>query len=225
VTVKEIESHNDDKWDTGKIDALILYKAPRIVKIIPSKYPKNSGWAGSNYRMIGIGDTVKQIVQAVYGVGETRTIYSTTLPQKKYDFISNVNSPSYDALKQELKKEFGVFGRTATIETNVLFLRIKQSNASGLKKTTTHDSSSSFQNFGEFQFVNQPAAQIAAYAENLLKIPVVDETGLQENFDIDLKWGQNNRKENFKQALTDQLGLELVPGTAPVEFLIVEKVQ
>ena len=175
--------------------------------------------------MLGIGDDFKEIVQATYGVGNTRTVYLTTLPQKKYDFIANVNSPSNDALKQEIKKQFGIVGRTETIETNVLFLRIKQSNAPDLKKTTTHDSSSSSQNFGEFQFINQPAAQIAAYAENMLEIPVVDETGLKENFDIDVKWAQNNRRGNFKQALIDQLGLELVPGTAPVEFLIVEKAQ
>ena len=223
VTVKEIENHNDDRWDTGRIDSRILDHAPHIVKIIPTKHSNNGGWAGSNYRMLGIRDDLKEIIQATYGVGATRTVYLTTLSQKKYDFISNVNSPSNDALKQEIKKQFGVVARTETIETNVLFLRVKQPGAPGLKKTATHDSSSSSINNGEFQFINQPAAQIAAYAENTLDIPVIDETGLKGSFDIDLKWDQNNRTDNFKQALTDQLGLELVPGTAPVDFLIVEK--
>jgi uncharacterized protein (TIGR03435 family) len=226
VTVKEIENHNDGKWDTGKIDSRILDKAPRIVKIIPTKYSNNSGWAGSNYRMLGINQSLEQIVQAVYRFGDPRTVCLTTLSKKKYDFISNVNSPSNDALKQEIKKQFGVVGRTETIETNVLFLRVKQANMPGLKKTTTHDdSSSSSENYGELQFINQPAAQIAAYAENMIELPIVEETGLKENFDIDLKWDQSNRIENFKQALTYQLGLELVPGTAPVEFLIIEKAQ
>jgi uncharacterized protein (TIGR03435 family) len=31
------------------------------------------------------------------------------------------------------------------------------------------------------------------------------------------------RGEHLKQALADQLGLELVPGTAPIEFLFIEK--
>ena len=33
----------------------------------------------------------------------------------------------------------------------------------------------------------------------------------------------NQRGDHLKQALADQLGLELVPGTAPVEFLLIEK--
>ena len=33
----------------------------------------------------------------------------------------------------------------------------------------------------------------------------------------------NPRGEHFKQTLADQLGLELVPGTATVEFLFIEK--
>jgi uncharacterized protein (TIGR03435 family) len=33
----------------------------------------------------------------------------------------------------------------------------------------------------------------------------------------------NPRGEHFKQALADQLGLELVPGTTPIKMLVVEK--
>jgi uncharacterized protein (TIGR03435 family) len=75
------------------------------------------------------------------------------------------------------------------------------------------------------KLVNQPEYQIAAYAEIILETPVIDQTGLNGRFDIDLKWNETNRKESFKQVFADQLGLELVPGTAPVEFLIVEKAQ
>jgi uncharacterized protein (TIGR03435 family) len=74
----------------------------------------------------------------------------------------------------------------------------------------------------EFRFSNQPISSLVSFAENQLGIPVVDQTGLAGHFDIDLKW-DNRGRENFKQAPADQLGLELEPGTAPVEFLIVEK--
>ena len=224
VTMKEIENHNEDKWDTAVANTKNLDKAPRIVKIIPTKFPDNGvGWARGGNRIIGVGADPKQIILAVYGDRETRAIFSTILPQKKYDFMGNLQSGTFEAFKGLIKKQFDTVGRTEIIETNVLFLRVKQPNAPGLKKTTTHAGSSSSQNFGEFQFVNQPASTIANYAENTLEIPVIDQTGLKENFDVDLKWDQNNREENFKQALTDQLGLELVPGTAPVEFLVVEK--
>jgi uncharacterized protein (TIGR03435 family) len=57
--------------------------------------------------------------------------------------------------------------------------------------------------------------------------PVVDETGLTEHYAIDLRWteltGQTPGHDTLKQALLNQLGLELVPGHQPVEMLVVEK--
>ena len=227
VTVKEIRQQNlDSQWDTGRIDSRILDKAPRIVKIIPSRFPNQGGWARSNYRIIGIGDTAAMVVEAAYGARDTRTILLTKLPQGKYDFISNLPSNSFEGLKKEISKQLGVVGRAEMIETNVFFLKVKQLNAPGLKPTTTHDGSSSSGGFsGEYRFVNEPVSTVANLAENSFGIPVIDQTGLKRNFDVDLKWdGQNDpRHENLKQAIADQLGLELVPGTAPVEMLMVEK--
>ena len=227
VTVKEIRQQNlDSQWDTGRIDSRILDKAPRIVKIIPSRFPNQGGWARSNYRIIGIGDTAAMVVEAAYGARDTRTILLTKLPQGKYDFISNLPSNSFEGLKKEIREQLGVVGRAEMIETNVFFLKVKQLNAPGLKPTTTHDGSSSSGGFsGEYRFVNEPVSTVANLAENSFGIPVIDQTGLKRNFDVDLKWdGQNDpRHENLKQAIADQLGLELVPGTAPVEMLMVEK--
>jgi uncharacterized protein (TIGR03435 family) len=62
-----------------------------------------------------------------------------------------------------------------------------------------------------------------------LGIPVIDQTGLTNNFDIDLKWKQSNWREpnpdGLKQAVLDQLGLELAPSREPIEMLVVEKVK
>ena len=44
---------------------------------------------------------------------------------------------------------------------------------------------------------------------------------------MDVKWDDtdkaNRNVDGLKQALIDQLGLELVPGREPVEMLVVEK--
>ena len=58
--------------------------------------------------------------------------------------------------------------------------------------------------------------------------PVINETDLNGRYDIHLQWksqpGESDN-EGFKQALLDQLGLELVPATRPIEKLVVEKVK
>ena len=60
-------------------------------------------------------------------------------------------------------------------------------------------------------------------------MPIVDETGLKGFYNIDLRWkvrtDSNTNQEAVRQALVEQLGLELVPAHEAVEMLIVEKVQ
>jgi uncharacterized protein (TIGR03435 family) len=55
----------------------------------------------------------------------------------------------------------------------------------------------------------------------------VDQTGLTQHFHIDLRWDERGRGDPehnaLKQALLEQLGLELVPSSEPVEMLVVER--
>ena len=135
-----------------------------------------------------------------------------------------MNSPDNEALKEEIKKQFGVVGRRESIETNVLYLRVKQPNAPGLKKTKPHQISSMTTMNGEFKVSDAPVGICGVLLEEKLGTPVIDQTGLTKNYDYELTWDDEiNGEENLKQALYNQLGLELVPGTAPIKYLIVEK--
>ena len=168
--------------------------------------------------------------QYVRGGSETayynRIVYLAPLPPGRYDFIANLLSGSKEALQKEIRKQFGLAGRMATVDTNVLFLKVSGPGAAGLapSKTRNGSSSSSSQN-GEVKFNNVTSSSIANNSEYEIGIAVIDQTGLKGRFDINLKWDDQNdpQHDNFKQALKDQLGLDLVPGTAPVEFLFVEK--
>jgi uncharacterized protein (TIGR03435 family) len=226
VTVKEIQHHDDDTWDTGELNSARLKKLPSIVRIIPTRHPDTgNGWAGSNGRVLGVGDTADQLVQAAYGGTPSRTIYPEDAPDTKYDFISNVNSPNNDAFKEQIKKQFGLVGRRETFETNVYFLRVKQPNAPGLKKAKFSRGSSWNSADGEFKISNGTIDYFANYLEQALQSPVINQTGIKGKYDAEVTWDyQADPEENMKKAFSDQLGLELVPGTAPVEYLIVEKV-
>jgi len=78
-----------------------------------------------------------------------------------------------------------------------------------------------------------PISGLASWIEGRVKIPVIDQTKLTQltnSFNIQLNLSllgihvDDPQHEKVKQALSEA-GLELVPGTAPVEMLVVEKVK
>ena len=169
-----------------------------------------------------------------YGsVSQSRTVVNTVVLTNKYDFLSNLPNGAKEALQRAIRSKFDVVGRFETIETNVLFLKVKYPDAAGLKPSLSKNSSTSDGN-GEISMASAPTDDLAREMENYFKIPVINQTGLTNNYDFKIRWNEYGKKvgdhytdypnlEGLKQALTDQLGLELAPGTAPVEMLVVEK--
>jgi uncharacterized protein (TIGR03435 family) len=228
VTVKEVQRHEDSQWDIGQVDGMILRKAPHIVRIIPSKFPNSGGWVGNgNGSTFGLNEPVAGIISDAYGQDSgTRTILPAELPQTKYDFIANLLSGSREALQQQIKKQFGIIAQWETIETNVLFLRVATPNVSGLHPSAVTGNASTFNEYGGLlDVVNQPVSSLIGSLEFSYGVPVIDQTALMGRFDIHLKWDfpDDEQHAHLTQALNSQLGLELVPGTAPVKMLVVKK--
>jgi len=228
LAVKEIERHEDtdSAWDIGKIDSRILVAAPHIVRIIPAKFPNAGGMARMNDgRVLGLGESAAELVENAYGSVATRTIFLTTLPPGKYDFIANLPASSAQALRAEVQKRFNIVTRQETRETNVLFLQLRTPAARGLKRPAVQNYSSSRDNRGQLDLSNMRFSSVAIFLESSFGIPVIDQTGLTGNFDVHLQWNDRNdsNHENLKRALLEQLGVELVAGEAPVDMLVVEK--
>jgi len=239
VTVIETQKYNDDQWDKGEVSTRILENAPHIVKIIPSKFSNNDAWASmgnGRERIYGVGNTAEELVKAVYAAESSRTIFLTTLPQGRFDFISNLTSGSGEAMKQLIKRKFGVVGKFTMVETNVLLLLVQNPNAIKLKPSTAADASAQV-SFGQIFIADDDTDRLARELEiNQLRSPVINKTGLTNHYVFNLKWDVNVEKvgnqfahypnlEELKQALADQLGLELVPTNMPIEMLVVEKAQ
>ncbi len=237
VTVIETQKYNDAQWDNGEVSTRILENAPHIVKIVPSNFSNNDAWASvgnGRERIYGIGNTAKELVEAVYAAENSRTIFLTTLPQGRFDYISNLTSGSGEAMKQLIKRKFGVVGKFTMVETNVLLLLVQNPNAIKLKPSTAADASAQV-SLGQIYIADDDTDRLARELEiNQLRSPVINKTGLTNHYVFNLKWDVNVEKvgnqfshypnlEELKQALADQLGLELVPTNMPIEMLVVEK--
>jgi uncharacterized protein (TIGR03435 family) len=158
-------------------------------------------------------------------------IFSTKPPGGRYDFIGSLPNGNREALEQKIKRIWGVVGKNEMRDADVMLLKVKPPHAtSALKRSKrTNNDSMLWQNSGTWlKFQNQPVSGIAHETEALSKFPIIDETGLTNNFDFDLNCKatdiENRNWDNVNQAL-DPLGLELVPSREPIEMLVVEKVK
>jgi uncharacterized protein (TIGR03435 family) len=236
LTIKSIQKNNDDNypWQTNYLSSELLEKAPPMLKIVPTKFPNSGVWVSiGDGRILGIGQDAEDLIEAATEMRSTRTVFLTKLPNDKYDFIASLPSGSEQALQNELKKKFHVAGKLETLETNVLILTIKNPTAERLEKSASSTSYSG-DNPGHLSFTNQPISKLAEMLENRFRIPVIDQTGLANNYDFDVTWDEYGRKVGYsfpdypnlnglKRALLDQLGLELMPTNMPIEMLVVEK--
>jgi uncharacterized protein (TIGR03435 family) len=183
---------------------------------------------------MGVGQSVETIIKDAYLPGAWRTKFLTQLPVGHYDFIAKLpkNAKPQDvstALQNEIRRKFGLVGRLEMQNADVLLLTVKNPNARGLK---VHDSQTtgSYNSAGEpgkISLVNRPFHELTDNLEGDFQIPIVNGTGIKGNFDVTLNWDckdwQHPNLDGLKQALADQLGLELVPTNMPIEMLVVEK--
>jgi uncharacterized protein (TIGR03435 family) len=235
ITVKEIRAHETYPWQVEGYNGGVLERQPPQVRILSSK-ARYGAWGFNNDKMgrvklMGTGVSAIFVVQAAYDFhSPTRTVVSASLPQGRYDYIACLPAGNEEALQKEAKQKFDVVARRETRETNVLLLKIQTPNAPNLKPSSgwkPHEGGSNSSGAGRWSCQNSPLSSLADFLENYLAIPIIDQTGRTNNFDIDLKWSQSDWKrpnpDGLKQAVLDQLGLELVPGHEPVEMLVVER--
>jgi len=243
VTIRKVQKHEREnfQWQTniGMNDDW-LKAAPALLKIVPTKF-RNGGsnigvWdAKGNWKEIGLGYSVKRLLEETYRGRDSRTLILAQLPEEKYDFIVTVPAGPRDKMKAEIERKFGLAGRFETIETNVLLLMVTHPDSAGLRPSAGGDGYAR-DNPGHFSCANFPLSELTSMLEGRFGIPVIDGTAVTNRFDFNLVWDENGQKvdnhyldyPNFtglKQAMLDQLGPELVPTNMPVEMLVVDKVR
>ena len=235
VTVREISHHRDDAvWSKiTRIDSRQLDAAPPTVSIRPVPLTLNpfrggTVWSGNGKRL-GFAASVTRLLSEAYDISEYRIVDTAALPAGKYDFIVSLPNHQAEALQAAIKKKLGLVAKREMRETEVLLLKVARPNAPGLEPASAPSSGgSSKSNTGQYSCKNQPISNLAYFLESGLKTPVIDQTGLAGNYDIELNWSepggyQNPNKEALRQAVLDKLGLELVPATQPIDMLVVKK--
>ena len=212
-----------------------LQSARPAVSIRPTKFDSNMFVIlGSYGKTLGIYRPFREVLSRAYDISPCCIVPLTPLPRGNFDFIVSGQNPPKNALQMEIKSKYGLVGRRETREMDVMLLRVRRPNATGLIPSAVPGPSLSFWSAGHLRRSNGPIRFFVNDIQQYLQIPVVDQTGLTGRYNYDIKWDDQLNWDDagqwyyantngMKQAVLDQLGLELVPGRAPVEVLVVEK--
>jgi len=235
LAFKKVQKHEfNDSWRTQDVFSGFkkLEQVPPQVRILPSKFHSKGHWLTSHGKTMGTAEPAGIIVQAAYGCEFShRVVLTTCLPAGRYDFIANLSEGNPAALQQRVKQEFGVVAKWKELETNVLLLTVGFPDVPGLSPAAKKQPSAEI--FGQTMYavVDKPLTNLVNFLEAQSDVPVIDQTGLTGHFDFTLKWREPGMQPSqgipypLKQAMLNQLGLELVPGVARVEMLVVEKAE
>jgi uncharacterized protein (TIGR03435 family) len=118
-----------------------------------------------------------------------------------------------------------------TRDTPVLALKVEDPNSPGLKISPDGEKENTNFKNGRLYFTHQRLTVVTDGLEQMIKSPVVDETGLTNFYDFSLVWNQQMQQQiqsgTLDQATGQEIladwGLGLEPDTASLEMLVVKK--
>jgi uncharacterized protein (TIGR03435 family) len=261
--VEQISERQNDDWRLNMSDPKYLSELPYRTLVLPTKSARRSPRLGRRAAVLGFDGRAygtdypadfilryaffkPNVNVDGYLFSPIRTILNTKLPANRYDFFSNWPTGAREALRAKIESKFGLNVELQPIATNALLLEVKYAKSTGLEPTGLGPQPNlrgqvpgrGFNmQWGEMSAKYVTMDDLARRLEEMLKIPVIDQTGLTNRYDFSMSWTNyggpyyidNGIKhaivtlDHVRRALPDQLGLELVATNTPVEMLVIGK--
>jgi len=200
-------------------------------KSSPQNQFGNASIKGAQW-MVGINVTFQNLIATAYSYNPGRVALPPNPPKDSYDFLVTVPKDPQARLQTAIRRKLGYTAQVETIDTPVFALKVEDPNSPGLKVSTARSDSLAEKN-GRLYFTHQRLTTITDGLEGLVKMPVVDKTGLTNYYDFSLVWdtqtAQQIQNGTLDQATGQKIlaewGLGLEPDTASLEMLVVKKVK
>jgi uncharacterized protein (TIGR03435 family) len=186
--------------------------------------------ATKRYRVTGA--SLKQILTEALGLHPylgsrgSRIVVPADLDGQRFDVTASVSPNKMESLKalilNALENALGIKVKRITREMDAYVLTAPKGLTGSLqptKATTFHASSDK----GVIAASAADLRDLEVAIEMAIKIPAVDETGLQGKFDWNLLYDGDNPK-SILEAIRKEFGLETTLARRPIEFFIVEKI-
>jgi uncharacterized protein (TIGR03435 family) len=174
-------------------------------------------------------DTLNRAIQIVFDVKPTHIVTEAKLPKEKYDFYINMprkQKTAFEAMfSQAVAATFGLNVERKTRDIDVLVLKTNATSLETLDQCTNPKGLySAF--CDEAAATNQPLKTLADELEISSSMPVLDETGMTNRYNFDIKWKQKDYAHpNIKGMIgaVKELGLDVLPVKQSAEVVVVSK--
>jgi len=213
-----------------ELNSEALDKNPPIIILQPTQFKSIiTGGAQSGDKIVFKNVSLPLLLATAYHhtTLEFRMVLPSKRPTENFDFMFTLSGDWTEALKSEIQKQFGLVAHVETRQADVLLAKAINSNAPGLKIVSTNENQQ-IGNFRDVVFKGVPIDWLTSWLEAVTKMPVINQTGLTNYYDITVQWkpqaGQSEA-DAIRQILPDQFGIRLVPTNMPIEMLVVEKVK
>jgi len=213
---------------------------PGLVVVRPTHFPdsaKRSSPAGIMRTsvkgatwMVGRNISFQELIATAYQFSPGRIALPPDAPKGNFDFLVTVPQDPETRLQSAIRRKTGYLAQRETRDTDVLVLTVENPNPPGLKVSTAARGDIAPKN-NRLYFTHMRLNVVTDGLEQMLKLPVVDKTGLTDYYDFSLAWDRKTQqqiqggtldKETGRKILAEW-GLGLEPDTASVEMLVVKK--
>ena len=192
-------------------------------------YTSGRGSRGAS-RIMGRDVSLKDLVAAAWGKNAARVVMPPGAPTNNFDFIVTVGDPR-KVLQRAIHRQLGYTADTQTLATDVLALKVENSALPGFVVSGAGETENVNFKKGNLYITHMQLKKLSEGFEQMLKTPVVDETGLTNYYDFSLEWNAQllarlGREATARPALDKILsdwGMGLEPDTVSLEMLVVKK--
>jgi len=226
-----------DAYFTMNNRSLLMVPA-NLVVIRPTHFAKsprkglfyaNSQRNGQNVqRMMGRDVTFRDLIAAAYGQNDSRISLPPDAPTNNYDFLVTVNADPEEHLKTGIRKKLGYTADMETHDADVLDLKVEDSSLPGLTVSPPGEKQNGDVRNGRLYFTHMKLGDLMGGVEQMLKMPVVDKTGLTNFYDFSLVFNPQVQRGQLDRAGIEKIigdwGLGLEPDIAQMEMLVVKRV-
>ncbi len=232
------------KDDYFALNERSLQRAPPGLAVLrPTRFPylqtKGCLFIPSPHRgdhgrwMMGRNLPLRDVIAAAYGADRSAIVLPPEAPAGNFDFLITVADHQDQKLQAAIHQKLRLSASEESRATPVLAVKVLDTSLPGLTVSDTSEKPEVEDKDVTINFRHVPLAAVANGLGQLLTLPVVDETGLTNFYDLSMPWDMQMRRrmqnDETAAAAVDQIlgrwGLGLRADTASLKMLVVKVVK